>query len=66
MDIYADMITGMKGNIRQMHMPADPFERIVRFVLVANWIAYEAAKIRNIDPFDVSLIERFKERMAGG
>ncbi len=64
MDIYADLVAGFKGNIRQTLLAGDPFDRIVRFVVMANWIAYEASQLRHVDPFDVSLIENFKGRMA--
>lgn len=65
MDIYANLLGTLKGHLREVLMPPDPFERFVRFAVMANWTAYEAATLRKVDPFDISLIERFKEQMLG-
>lgn len=38
-------------------------ERVFKSLLMAEWVAYELAKLRDIDPEAVPLIERFKKRL---
>lgn len=65
MQVFSELVTEAKGAFRDLSLVADPFEKVVRFIVLANWAAAEASARRGVDPFDIGLVESFKKRMAG-
>jgi glucose/mannose-6-phosphate isomerase len=63
MQVFSELVAEAGGAFRDTALAADPFDKIVRFIMLANWAAVEASARRKVDPFDIGLVEDFKKRM---
>lgn len=63
MQVFSELVAEAGGAFHDVALAAEPFEKVVQFVMLANWAAAEASARRKVDPFDIDLVESFKKRM---
>ena len=62
MEVYERLIKEAGGKIYSVNFSGGKiFEKLLEFIMLANWTAYEVAKARGVDPDDISFIEDFKK-----